>query len=63
MIAHSPWRREILSGIFQPLVADINALVRAQVDSVRIKRMDENHTKGKEIKVVSSSSVNNSYLQ
>lgn len=57
MRAHNSSRREILSGIFQPLIADINALVKAQVDSVRIKRMEENHEKGKEIKVDSFSSV------
>ena len=44
-------QREILEGIFQPLVANINELVKSQVDSVRIKRMEESHAKGKEIKV------------
>lgn len=57
MRAHSSSRRELLTNIFQPLVADINSLVRAQVDSVRIKRMEEKHAKSKEIKVDQSSRV------
>ena len=43
--------RDILQGIFQPLITNINDLVKAQVDSVRIKRMEESHAKSKEIKV------------
>jgi hypothetical protein len=43
--------RETLQGIFQPLVTNISDLVKSQVDSVRIKRMEENHVKSKEIKV------------
>ena len=53
--AHNFSSRETLQGIFQPLVTNINELVKSQVDSVRIKRMEENHAKSKEIKVESLS--------
>lgn len=42
---------DVLRGIFQPVIANINDLVKAQVDSVRIKRMEENHESGRDIKV------------
>ena len=42
-----------MEGIYQPLIKDIHRLVKEQVDSGRIKRMEEHHAKGKEIKVKS----------
>jgi len=38
-------------SIFEPLIAEIEKLVAEQVNKVRLKRVSENHERGKEIKV------------
>jgi hypothetical protein len=42
---------DAVGQIFEPLITQIIQLVAEQVSNVRIKRMGDNHPKGKEIKV------------
>jgi hypothetical protein len=43
---------DAVGQIFEPLITQIIQLVAEQVSNVRIKRMSDNHPKGKEIKAI-----------